>query len=218
MRYTATHKQETHERILLEASRLFREEGYRGSSVDAVMQAAKLTPGGFYAHFEDKDALLAEVLGHCILRNNRRLAADSPIEPDSYVEWIDYYLSRGHLDAPGDGCPLPSLTAEIARQPKKVRTAFTDAMRIRLSELARATPGRTDEERSRRSIVVLAALMGAVTLARALDDIELRDRVLAVVREAVLTEIESDTPEPNSAARRSKASANKSRRPKAAVK
>ena len=193
-----------------------------------VMQAAKLTPGGFYAHFEDKDSLLAEVLGHCILRNNRRLAAESTIEPGSYVEWIDYYLSRGHLDSPGDGCPLPSLTAEIARQPTKVRRAFTDAMRVRLSELARATPGQSDEERSRRSIVVLAALMGAVTLARALDDVKFRDRVLAVVREAVLAEIESSPKQSHAERGRSeavdtgstkaKSSGKKSRLPKAAAK
>ena len=135
MRYTSDHKQQTHERIIAEASRLFREEGYKGASVDAVMRAAELTPGGFYAHFADKDALLAEVLEHCILRKNRRLAADAPLPPGAFHEWVDYYLSRDHLGEPGNGCALPALTAEIARQPKKVRKAFTEAMRVRLEEL-----------------------------------------------------------------------------------
>jgi TetR/AcrR family transcriptional regulator, transcriptional repressor for nem operon len=186
MRYTSDHKQQTHERIVSEASRLFREEGYKGSSVDAVMRAAELTPGGFYAHFDDKDALLAEVLEYCILRKTRRLSANTELTDDSFREWVDYYLSRDHLDEPGNGCPLPSLTAEIARQPKKVRKAFTEAMHIRLAELARAAPGETEGERSDRAITTLASLMGAVMLARALTDPTLSDRILEVVRTAIL--------------------------------
>jgi TetR/AcrR family transcriptional repressor of nem operon len=182
MRYTSTHKQQTHERILLEASRLFREEGYKGSSVDAVMQAAQLTPGGFYAHFKDKDALLAEVLEHCILRPTRRLSGDATIVPGAFDEWIDYYLSPVHLQGPGSGCPLPALTAEVARQPKKVRKAFTDAMRIRIAELTRAAPGKNKQQRERRAMATLASLVGAVTLARALDDPELTDRILQAIR------------------------------------
>ncbi|HEX3999207.1 MAG TPA: TetR/AcrR family transcriptional regulator [Pirellulales bacterium] len=189
MRYTSDHKRQTHERIVAEASRLFREEGYKGSSVDAVMQAAQLTPGGFYAHFEDKDALLAEVLESCILRQGRRLAADAPLAEGSFEDWIDYYLSTGHLNRPGSGCPLPSLTSEIARQPAKVRRAFTEAMRLRLAELSRAAPGDTEEIRSERAIATLASVMGAVTLARALDDPSLGDRILRTVRGAVLAQL-----------------------------
>lgn len=189
MRYASNHKQQTHERIVAEASRLFREEGYKGSSVDAVMRAAELTPGGFYAHFDDKDTLLAEVLEHCILRKNRRLAADAPLAPDAFREWVDYYLGREHLDEPGDGCPLPSLTAEIARQPKKVRKAFTEAMRVRLAELTRAAPGETETERGDQAIATLASLVGAVTLARAMTDGDLGDRILCVVRDVVLERI-----------------------------
>jgi TetR/AcrR family transcriptional regulator, transcriptional repressor for nem operon len=187
MRYTSNHKQKTHERIVSEASRLFREEGYKGSSVDAVMQAAELTPGGFYAHFEDKDALLAEVLEHCILRKTRRLSSATELTDESFQEWVDYYLSRSHLEEPGDGCPLPSLTAEIARQPKKVRKAFTEAMRVRLSELTRAAPGETEAERSETAIATLAGLVGAVMLARAVTDTELSDRILRVMRKSILS-------------------------------
>jgi TetR/AcrR family transcriptional repressor of nem operon len=182
MRYTSTHKQQTHERILLEASRLFREEGYKGSSVDAVMQAAQLTPGGFYAHFKDKDALLAEVLEHCILRPTRRMSGDAAVAPGAFDEWIDYYLSPDHLEGPGSGCPLPSLTAEVARQSKKVREAFTDAMRIRIAELTRAAPGKNKQQRERRAMATLASLVGAVTLVRALDDPELKGRILDAIR------------------------------------
>jgi TetR/AcrR family transcriptional regulator, transcriptional repressor for nem operon len=185
MRYTSNHKQKTHERIVAEASRLFREEGYKGASVDAVMQAAELTPGGFYAHFEDKDALLAEVLDACILRKNRRLSADAEITADSFREWVEYYLSRDHLDEPGNSCPLTTLTAEVARQPKKVRKAFTQAMRTRLAEIARAAPGETDAERSENAIAALASLMGAVMLARAVSDPELSDQILRVVRNSI---------------------------------
>lgn len=199
MRYTSTHKQQTHERIVSEASRLFREEGYKGSSVDAVMQAAQLTPGGFYAHFEDKDALLAEVLHHTILRKSRRMSGDATVEKGAFEEWVDYYLSRSHLKEPGDGCLLPSLTAEIARQPKKVRKAFTEAMRVRLEEIARAAPGETEAERDDRAITTLASLVGAVMLARALDDEELSARILGIVRKAIFAEIAPDTESPKAA-------------------
>jgi TetR/AcrR family transcriptional regulator, transcriptional repressor for nem operon len=185
MRYTSNHKQKTHERIVSEASRLFREEGYKGASVDAVMQAAELTAGGFYAHFEDKDALLAEVLESCILRKNRRLSADAELTADSFGEWVEYYLSRDQLDVPGNSCPLTSLTAEVARQPKKVRKVFTEAIRRRLAEIARAAPGETEVERGDRAIESLASMMGAMMLARAVADEELSDRILRVVRDAI---------------------------------
>lgn len=189
MRYTSDHKQQTHERIIAEASRLFREEGYKGASVDAVMRAAELTPGGFYAHFDDKDSLLAEVLEQCILRKNRRLAADAPLPPGAFHEWVDYYLSRDHLAEPGNGCALPALTAEIARQPKKVRKAFTEAMRVRLAELTRAAPGETETERNEQAITTLASLVGAVMLARAMEDAGLSERILRVVRDSIFERI-----------------------------
>jgi TetR/AcrR family transcriptional repressor of nem operon len=191
MRYTGDHKQKTHERIVAEASRLFREEGYKGASVDAVMEAAELTPGGFYAHFDDKDALLAEVLEACILRKNRRLAVDAELTDDSFRQWVEYYLSRDHLDEPGNSCPLTSLTAEVARQPKKVRKVFTDAIRVRLAEIARAAPGATEAERSENGISALASLMGAIMLARAVTDAGLSEQILRAVRKSILARAET---------------------------
>lgn len=190
MRYTGDHKQKTHERIVAEASRLFREEGYKGASVDAVMEAAELTPGGFYAHFDDKDALFAEVLEACILRKNRRLAADAELTDESFREWVEYYLGRDHLDEPGNSCPLTSLTEEVARQPKKVRKVFTDTIRIRLAEIARAAPGATAAERSENGITALASLMGAIMLARAVTDADLSDQILHAVRKSIFARAE----------------------------
>ena len=61
-RYGATHKADTHRRILDAAGRLFRTEGFAATGIAKVMAAADLTVGGFYAHFAGKESLLAEVL------------------------------------------------------------------------------------------------------------------------------------------------------------
>jgi TetR/AcrR family transcriptional repressor of nem operon len=191
MRYSARHKQKTHDRIVAKAARLFREEGYTRCGVDAVMRAARLTPGGFYAHFRDKDALLAEALGHCRTDAARFIASAIADGQDPLMAWIDAYLNPEHLAAPGTGCPLPTLAGEIARQPAKVRRVFTKTVRAYIATLGALHPRRHGSRRSDAAIATIASLAGAVLLARAVDDPELSDRILRVVRDRSLPPVPS---------------------------
>ena len=185
MRYSSKHKQKTHDRIVTQAARLFREEGYAGCGVDSIMRAAHLTPGGFYAHFRDKDALLSEALTHCRIDAARFIASAIAAGRDPRVAWVDAYLNRQHLDAPGTGCPLPTLAAEIARQPAKVRRVFTKTLRAYIATLGALHPRKRGSRRSDEAIVTIATLAGAVLLARAVEDGDLSERILSVIRERV---------------------------------
>jgi AcrR family transcriptional regulator len=111
MRYPAKETAARHERILQEASRLFRERGIGGVSLPEIMKAAQLTHGPFYNHFESKEALIAESL---------KCAMDSKLEAwrtragkSGLREFLDEYLSREHCDNPGDACVAPVLAGEI---------------------------------------------------------------------------------------------------------
>ena len=189
MRYTSDHKQKTHERIVAEASRLFREEGYKGSSVDAVMQAAELTPGGFYAHFEDKDSLLAEVVGavHTAQRaaaRGRRTAWPRRVRRvDRLLPWPRPFAAAG-----------PRLHAAVAyggdraAAEKGAQGVYRSAARA-AGRIDAPAPGETEAQRDERAIATLASLVGAVMLARAVDDKELAGRILGTVRGAISKQI-----------------------------
>src|SRR5262249_34851834 len=58
MRMSQDEKDKSHGRIVASASRLLRERGLAGASVDDVMKAAGMTHGGFYKHFDNKEALV----------------------------------------------------------------------------------------------------------------------------------------------------------------
>ena len=182
-RYPSDRKRETHDRIVAEAARLFRADGYRGSGVDAVMAAAGLTAGGFYAHFDGKDALLAEAVEHGFAD---AAAALAPADDDgSLAAWVDAYVSRAHRDDPACGCPLPTLAGEMPRQSPAVRAAFTATLKRQLAALARRSRAATSAAQADSAIRVLAAAAGAMLLARAVNDPALSDRILAVVRKSL---------------------------------
>src|SRR6266478_2351312 len=189
MRYDSKHRKETHDRIVTEAGRLFRAEGYKGTGVDAVMKSAGLTAGGFYAHFKNKDSLLGEAVHDCVTERLQKLSLAARSEGNPVESWIDSYLSQQHRDHPGAGCVLPTLAGEIPRLPKDVRATFTQVTRQHLGELAKYMPGRTTTERNKQAIAVLGTLAGAMLLARAVDDTEFSDQILRTMRDQVRSNI-----------------------------
>ena len=187
MRYEAEQKQRTHDRIVAAAAKLFRAEGYDGTGVDAVMKAAGLTAGGFYAHFKNKDALLAEALEYCWAESGRQMSdtTTAPGDNDLVLRWADSYLSKHHRDRSGAGCALPTLAGEIPRQAKGVRAAFTRAVRGYLDGLAQHMPGPTQVERNEQAIAVFSAVAGAMLLARAVEDGKFSEQILRTMRQTV---------------------------------
>ena len=185
MRYPAEETAARHERILQEASRLFRERGIGGVSLPEIMKAAQLTHGPFYNHFESKEALIAESL-KCAM-DSKLSAWRTRAGKSGLREFLDEYLSREHCDNPGDACVAPVLAGEIARNPGAKRS-FTkyikdslSAIKDSLSAISEqlAPEGVQKDEARAEAVRIYVGVVGAVVLARAVDDKALSDEILA---------------------------------------
>ena len=166
------------ERIVEAAARLFRECGFDGVGVDAIMKEAGLTHGGFYGHFGSKDDLAAEALTRALARETEKLGGTTDL--DAFVQ---AYLSERHCADRGGGCALAALGADLAREGKGVRRVLTEHMGARLKWLEKLFRG-PEARRRKRAIATLSGLIGALTLARAVDDPALSKDILAAAREA----------------------------------
>jgi TetR/AcrR family transcriptional repressor of nem operon len=129
MRRSKTEKEKTHERIVAIASKRFREEGLAGIGIANLMKEAGLTVGGFYKHFNSRDALVAEAVGSALeLWKHQVDAAASGGPPVTYGSLVDEYLSEAHRNHPGAGCLVSALAGDLARSDKRTRALV---MRIR---------------------------------------------------------------------------------------
>jgi TetR/AcrR family transcriptional repressor of nem operon len=185
-RYPSGHKERTREQIVSAAARAFREQGVEGVSVGEVMGRAGLTHGGFYAHFRNKDQLVAEACGCALEQSTARLidtARKAPPE-DRLAAFIGAYASPAHRDDPGAGCLMPALAAEVSRHSPEVRAAFTESFQQGIAMLARQLPEMEGADRTDRALALMSGLAGAVMLARAVDDPSLSDRILQASRDA----------------------------------
>lgn len=165
---------ENRARILEVASGLFKDKGFEAVSVAEVMKAAGLTHGGFYGHFRSKDDLVAQALAHA-------LAADS-LEDGTFSDFVQSYLAPRHRDNPGGGCPAAGLAAAIRHQTPAAKAAMTEGLRTQISRIEQSLPGLPAPDKRRAAIGSWAAMVGAVILARAVDDPQLSDEVLAQTR------------------------------------
>ena len=173
---------ENRERILDAAAQLFREKGFDGIGVADLMKSAGLTHGGFYGHFASKDELMAQASGRALERLQSawaaiaREATERGQDPLAAIETA--YLSPRHRDAPGQGCLLAALGGDAARQGTAVRQAVTEGVRAQLEGLATLAPVRTKAARRQRALADYASLVGAMVLARAVDDEALSNEIL----------------------------------------
>ena len=167
MGYPPEHKQQTRERIVEAARRLWKAKGYANVSIGELMKDAGLTHGGFYAHFKSKDDLFAEAaLDTQILERYRAMTADPGVTPLSVFEMVlDTYLSAGHRDNPSEGCPLVALSEDAWRMGRGVQSAYTKLTDTAIQQLTHVLGG--DGVLARAT---LAAMVGAVQLARGVDD------------------------------------------------
>ena len=136
VRYPATETAEKHERILNAAAKLFRERGFSGVGVAEIMQAAGLTHGAFYAHFESKDALAAEALVRAFAQSDDNIYAATANAAEPKQAFLEGYLSARHRDRPGTGCALAALGAEIARD-TAMRAPFTEQVKRMIARMAK---------------------------------------------------------------------------------
>src|SRR5947199_3556537 len=168
MRYSKEHKQETHARIVKKASVRLREKGAHGIGVADLMKEAGLTHGGFYAHFDSREALVIEAFAHAMDRSTgrwRKLVEDMP--PERRLAVIaESYLTRTHRDDPGHGCAVPALAAEIARESPKSRKAFAARLEQMIDMLADQIPDVSRTVARKQAMASLATMMGTLVLSR----------------------------------------------------
>ena len=181
-RYSKQHKGQRRNDILDAASRAFRTRGIDAVAVADLMADAGLTHGGFYAHFNSKDQLVGEACAHALRRSAHRVfpqvVRDERLSP--LQSFVRRYLSRSHRDDAFDGCVIPALAADVARRSPETRHAFTEATREYVGEIVSLSEGELDED---RCWALVSGMAGAVMLARAVDDPQLSDRILASARE-----------------------------------
>lgn len=188
MKRRARQKANSHKKIVKAAARRFRDRGLGGAGVDAIMHEAGLTHGGFYAHFQGKTALIAEavVLAQEEIRS-RWFAGLDKVAPGAKAASIaSRYLNASHRDDAATGCPLPALSAEIARQGDTVREAFGGALEKTIGELAASMPGPGEARAREQAMGTLAACVGGILLARAVPAGDLSDAILRGSRGFVL--------------------------------
>ncbi len=172
MRYPAKETAEKHDRIIKEASRLFRERGFENVSVAEVMKAAGLTHGAFYAHFGSKEELQAAAVAYGQKFSPDRVPrANTRRDVKSYA---DRYLSPWHRDHPGEGCTLAALAQEVARSKPELKAAFERRFEGGLFE-------RGGDRKE--AIFRTAAMVGGIVLARAVQDPRLSGEILECVRQ-----------------------------------
>ena len=187
MRYSKEHKAETHARIVKKASVRLRERGAHGIGVADLMKEAGLTHGGFYAHFDSREALVVEAFDYAmdrsIARRRQQVAELAPEERLAHL--VDTYLSPQHRDNPGHGCAMPALGAEIARESPKTRRAFAAKLDEMIDMMAEQFPG--DPEAARKqATAALATMMGSILMSRIAGSGEASDEFLKVGRDTVL--------------------------------
>ena len=188
MRYSREHKHETHARIVKKASVRLREKGAHGIGVADLMKDAGLTHGGFYAHFDSREALVIEAFTHAMDRGNehwRKLAEQT--SPDKRLATIvDSYLSTVHRDDPGHGCAIPTLGAEIARESPRTRKAFAAKLERMIDMLAEQIPEVPRKAARKKAMAAIATMMGTIVLARIAGSGEFSNEILVAGRDAVL--------------------------------
>jgi TetR/AcrR family transcriptional repressor of nem operon len=183
-RTSRAEKQRTHQRVIEAASRAFRADGVTGTSIPALMGQVGLTHGTFYAHFDSKESLVADACTRGIRETVDTLLHQAEAAPPGHElrAVIDHYLSAEHRDDPAGGCVLPALAGEIRREPATVRHVFTEELRRYFDRLAPLLPEPETPARADHELVLASGMVGAVLLARAVDDPALSDRILGACR------------------------------------
>lgn len=184
MRYSKEHKRETRDRIVAAAARLFRAHGFDGVGVDAIMAEVGLTAGGFYAHFPSKKALFTEAMDAASAARPTQTAP--PVEGPSRERvhtLIDAYLSATHRDRVADGCPLPTLTPDVARAGDETRDAYERNLDRYLSEIEKLLP-QGEVPADERAVALMALSVGGLLLARGVRDDARSRRILKTCRAA----------------------------------
>ena len=187
MRVSRAQAEENRQNVIDVAGRLFREHGFDGIGLKDLMEGAGLTQGAFYKQFASKEDLVARASGRALERSTERwsdAAAANPEDPLGAA--IAFYLTREHREAKMDGCPLVALGSDAARQSSEVKASFEAGIKAHLQVLSRLISKANGEERSHgKAMAILSTMVGALTLARVVNDPDLAQSFLDAAADSV---------------------------------
>lgn len=187
MRYTVEDTAKKHEKILEHGGQLLRERGLSKVSVAEIMKAAGLTHGAFYSHFDSKEDMVAKIVEHVSGAACFEIA-EAERTPRGLGAYVESYLSSQHRDGPGAGCLIAAIGAELGREPT-IRPALTEHVKATLRALIRPLRSKRIRDARAEAICLLSAMVGAIVLARAVDDEALSDEILNETRKAWADEV-----------------------------
>ena len=186
MRVSRTQAEENRQAVINAASRLFREHGFDGIGLKDLMKSAGLTQGAFYKQFASKDDLAAQASERAFECGIRRWAAAVEANPKDPLGAVSaLFLSMGHRDERGDGCPVVALGADAARQGPDVKASFEAGIRKYLEMLGPWLGESDGEDTTDKAMAVLSTMVGATVLSRAVNDERLAKRFLQAAAKSV---------------------------------
>jgi AcrR family transcriptional regulator len=190
MRYRPDHKDATRTIILKAGGEVFRARGFAGIGVDGLAKAAKLTSGAFYKHFSSKVEAFREIVAAGMRRVLARVRYVQAARPgaNEQEEWIDdfisIYMSQAHRAAVAEGCALPSLTVDVSRSDPETREIYQSGLFDAARAMTECPPLAGTDDGLDRALAILALVAGGTSMARALHDPVMADRVAEAVRRA----------------------------------
>lgn len=187
MRYGPEQAEKTREKVVKIAAAQMRKRGPDGVGVADVMKRAGLTHGGFYAHFESKDELIAAAVRQMFTeaRELLRTSTEGKDAVEGLRAYINAYVSRTHRDHPERGCAVAALSSDIHRQGRPARSAYDDGVAGLVSRIQSLLPERPGVDRRQLAVSMIAEMTGAVAAARAVSDPALSDEILASARRSL---------------------------------
>jgi AcrR family transcriptional regulator len=187
-----TRREATHDRIVEVAARALRRNGYAGVGVADVMKQAGLTHGGFYAHFESRDAMLAEAIDRAgrdsAATLGQRIDASRARGASALRALVEGYLSYAHLSGAEAGCVVAALSSEMPRQSPTLLAPSVERVRKLIALVQRALPKGGSKE---QAMVIASTLVGSLQLARTLGVNAHGKAVLAAARDALLAQYDT---------------------------
>jgi TetR/AcrR family transcriptional repressor of nem operon len=188
MKVSREKAEENRQNVIETSSRLFREKGFDGVGVSTLMQAAGLTHGGFYKQFKSKDDLIAQATQVALDQTRGRIASAAGDDGRASFETVvRYYLSDWHRSAVAEGCALAALGSDVARHGPEVRQVMQQGVEEYLRQLEATVTGESDAGKREQAIATLSTMVGALVLARAVEDKGLSDEILAAATRNVLS-------------------------------
>ena len=178
MRYPSDQKARAKQAILQAGARALRTNGFNGIGVDGLAASAGVTSGAFYSNFSSKQALLEDVIETCLGESFIDSKSGSLTErQDRLKEWLAMYIGADHRADPASGCVMPTLSADVARSNRQIRAAYKRKMLAFVRKISNVLDV-AGSDREQRAWSIVAMMVGAIAISRAMPDGEEADRAL----------------------------------------